>query len=68
MIHPWFMVAKSRCLCKPSLAGAHRLMFATDYLRVGQETPIIDSIRTADLTKDAFDRITRKNAEKVFGI
>lgn len=44
----------------------HRLMFATDYLRVGQETPIIDYLRNADLSKDAFERIARKNAEKVF--
>ncbi len=44
----------------------HRLMFATDYLRVGQETPIIDYIRNAPLSKDAFERITRKNAEQVF--
>ena len=44
----------------------HRLMFATDYLRPGQETPIVEHIRTVDLSKDAFERITRKNAEKVF--
>ncbi len=43
-----------------------RLMFATDYLTVGQKTPIIDYIKTADLSRDAFERITRKNAEKVF--
>jgi predicted TIM-barrel fold metal-dependent hydrolase len=43
-----------------------RLMFATDYLRVGQETPIVGYIRTAGLPKDAFERITRRNAEKVF--
>ena len=43
----------------------HRLMFATDYLRIGQETPIIDYLKNADLSKDAFDRISRKNAEKV---
>ena len=46
----------------------HRLMFATDYLRVGQQTPIIEFIRTADLSRDAFERITHKNAEKVFCI
>ena len=44
----------------------NRLMFATDYLRVGQETPIISFIRDAGLSKDAFERITHKNAEKVF--
>ena len=43
-----------------------RLLFATDYLRVGQETPIIDHIRSVKIGKDAFERITRKNAEKVF--
>lgn len=43
-----------------------RLMFATDYLRVGQQTPIIDHLRNAGLSKDAFERITRRNAEKVF--
>ena len=44
----------------------HRLMFATDYLKVGQETPIVDYIRNADIPKDAFDRITQRNAEKLF--
>jgi uncharacterized protein len=43
-----------------------RLMFATDYLRVGQETPIIEHIRNVKISKDAFERITRKNAQKVF--
>jgi predicted TIM-barrel fold metal-dependent hydrolase len=44
----------------------HRLMFATDYLRIGQETPIIEYLKNANLSKDAFERISRKNAEKVF--
>ena len=44
----------------------NRLMFATDYLKVGQETPMIDYIRSAEISKDAFERITRKNAQKVF--
>ena len=43
-----------------------RLMFATDYLRVGQPTPMVDTIQQAGLSKDAFERISRKNAEKVF--
>jgi predicted TIM-barrel fold metal-dependent hydrolase len=43
-----------------------RLMFATDYLEVGQQTPIIEHIRTVGLPKRAFERIARKNAEKVF--
>ena len=43
-------------------------MFATDYLRVGQETPIVEYIKNAPLSKDAFERITRKNAEKVFSL
>ena len=46
----------------------HRLMFGTDYLKVGQETPIIETLRRAGLSKDAFERITTKNAEKVFGL
>ena len=44
----------------------HRLMFATDYLRPGQEAPIVEHIRTVGLSRDAFERITRRNAEKVF--
>ncbi|OGG46411.1 MAG: hypothetical protein A3F84_25720 [Candidatus Handelsmanbacteria bacterium RIFCSPLOWO2_12_FULL_64_10] len=44
----------------------NRLMFATDYCRVSQETPIISFLRDAGLSKDAFERITHKNAEKVF--
>lgn len=43
-----------------------RLMFATDYLAIGQKTPIIEHIRTVGLPKGAFERITRRNAEKVF--
>ena len=45
-----------------------RLLFATDYLKVGHATPIVEYIKNAPLSKDAFDRITRKNAEKVFRI
>ena len=41
-------------------------MFATDYLRVGQQTPIIDYLKNAPLSKGAFERISQKNAEKVF--
>ncbi|MBI2192371.1 MAG: amidohydrolase family protein [Planctomycetes bacterium] len=43
-----------------------RLMFATDYLMVGQKTPIIEHIRTVGLPRSAFQKITRRNAEKVF--
>ena len=44
----------------------NRLMFATDILTKGQKTPIIEHIRTVGLSKSAFEKITRKNAEKVF--
>ncbi len=46
----------------------HRLMFATDYLLVGQKTPIVGTLETAGLTGDAHHRIARGNAEKVFRI
>ncbi len=46
----------------------HRMLFATDILKLGQETPIVEYIRKMGLSKDAFDRITRKNAEKIFRI
>ena len=45
-----------------------RLMFATDKLRKNQDASIIEHIRTVDVGRDAFDRITRENAEKVFGL
>jgi hypothetical protein len=41
-------------------------MFATDKLRKVQDTSIIEHIRTVGIGKDAFNRITRKNAEKIF--
>lgn len=44
----------------------NRLMFATDKLRKVQDTSIIEYIRSVDISKDTFDRITRKNAKKVF--
>ena len=43
-----------------------RLMFATDYLRIGQETPIIDYFKNTEMPKRVYEKITRKNAEKVF--
>ena len=46
----------------------NRLMFATDKLRKVQDTYMIDYIKEVDLSKDAYERITRKNAQKVFGI
>ena len=46
----------------------HRLMFATDKLRKVQDTSMIEFIRNADISKDAFEGITRKNAERVFGL
>ena len=45
-----------------------RLLFATDKLRKVQDVSMIDYLRTADISKDAFEKITRKNAEKVFRI
>ncbi len=52
----------------------HRLMFATDtihtrpgtFCTIAQKAPMIEYIETAGLSGDAFERITRKNAEKVF--
>ena len=43
-----------------------RLMFGTDYLQVGQKTPIVEFFRTVELPRDALERITWKNAVKVF--
>ena len=45
-----------------------QLMFATDYLALGQKTPMVEHIKTVGLPKGAFEKITRKNAEKVFGL
>jgi len=41
-------------------------MFATDKLRKVQDTSIIEHIRTVEIGRGAFNRITRKNAERVF--
>ena len=52
----------------------HRLMFGTDTVNsrptefgsIVGNPPILDFIQSADLSEDTVERITRKNAEKVF--
>ena len=54
----------------------YRLMFATDTLHTRPSTfgsivgtpPMVDYIRSAGLSEHAYERITQKNAEKVFRI
>ena len=54
----------------------HRLMFATDTIHTRPSPacsivgtpPMLGYIRKADLSKDAFERITAKNAARVFRI
>ncbi len=54
----------------------HRLMFATDIIHtrpmkfcsIKGKPPMLAYLETANLSVDAFERITRKNAEKVFRI
>ena len=54
---------------------SHRLLFATDTIHTRKmdfcsihAAPMADYLREAPLSKSAFDRIARKNAEKVFRI
>lgn len=42
-----------------------KLLFGTDLLTPKQNLPIVDYFRDPPITKDACERITRKNAEKV---
>jgi len=44
---------------------SHRLCFATDYLRPGQDCPIIRYIREVDISRRARRRITRGNARRI---
>ena len=44
---------------------SHRLCFATDYLRPGQHCPIIEFIRTVDISRKARQRIMDGNARRV---
>ena len=42
-----------------------RLLFATDYLRPGQECPIIEHIRTVEISEEARQKIMSGNARRV---
>ena len=42
-----------------------RLLFATDYLAPGQKCPIIDYIRTVDISRKARRKITKANARRL---
>jgi len=44
-----------------------RLLFGTDYFRPGQQTPIVEYIKTMTISEEARSLITRKNAERVLG-
>ena len=52
----------------------HRLIFATDtihtrpgaFCSISEKPRMLEYLQTAGLSKDAFERITRRNAEKVF--
>ena len=44
---------------------SHRLCFGTDYLMPGQHCPIIEFIRTVDISPKARRRITRDNARRI---
>jgi hypothetical protein len=43
----------------------HRLLFATDYLMIGQKTPIVEYIRNVGLSREAFEAITAGNAKRL---
>jgi hypothetical protein len=45
-----------------------RLCFGTDYLEPGQQTPIIDFIRTVDISEPARRKITQDNAARILKI
>ena len=42
-----------------------RLLFGTDYLRQRQKTPIVEYIKTVDISAEARECIVRKNAERI---
>ena len=45
-----------------------KLLFGTDYSYDGQELPIVDYIKTVEISRRAFRAITRENAEKLLNI
>ncbi|NOY59000.1 MAG: amidohydrolase family protein [Calditrichaeota bacterium] len=44
---------------------SHKLLFATDYLYPRQPLPIVDFIKNAEISSEAFKRITETNAKKL---
>ena len=42
-----------------------RLLFGTDYLTPGQETPIVDFLRNFGMSRDAFEAISEGNARRL---
>ena len=49
-----------------------KLLFGTDICHVGQEVPIVDFLRRAveegHISREAFEKITRRNAERLLGL
>ena len=45
-----------------------KLLFATDYLREGQELPIVDYIKKVEISRRAYRAITQENAKKLLRI
>jgi predicted TIM-barrel fold metal-dependent hydrolase len=45
-----------------------RLMFATDYLREGQDVPLVQFLKDMGLPDEVYSRITRDNARNLYNI
>ncbi len=45
-----------------------RLLFGTDYLKPRQKTPIIDYLKTVDISEEARQCILHKNAERILNL
>ena len=45
-----------------------RLMSATDYLRDGQEVPLVQFLKELDISTEAYEAITHLNARKLYNI
>ena len=48
--------------------NCHKLLFGTDILMPGMETPMVDFIRKASISRKAFELITYRNAEHILSI
>jgi hypothetical protein len=44
------------------------LLFGTDYLKPGQETPIVEYMQNTDISDQARESIVRRNAERILSL